>query len=75
MSKNTDPGIQADQDLIERLGGTTNLARLLGWPLPGGARRVNNWRARGIPARIKLEYPNLFLKGRHAKASNTSRGL
>lgn len=50
-----------DSDLIERLGGPTRLAERLGYGKAGGVQRVQNWKARGIPARVKLERPDLFL--------------
>ena len=46
-----------DKELIERLGDTTALAKLLGFT----EQRVSNWKRRGIPAKVKLENPNLFL--------------
>lgn len=51
----------SDSDLIERLGGSSALARRLGYPLLGGVQRVQNWKRRGIPPRVKLEWPELFL--------------
>lgn len=49
-----------DSELIDQLGGPSRVAELLAlerW----GAQRVCNWRKRGIPARVKLQYPHLFL--------------
>ena len=43
--------------LIELAGGHTAFARLLGLDKqPGYLQRVNNWKRRGIPARIALEH-------------------
>ncbi len=50
-----------DWQLIERLGGASEVARLLGYPEKGGAQRVHNWKFRGIPADVKLQRPDLFL--------------
>jgi len=50
-----------DRELIERLGGPTRVAELLGWPKHGGAQRVQNWLTRGIPPAIKVHRPDLFL--------------
>lgn len=50
-----------DRELIERLGGPTRVAELLGWPKYGGAQRVQNWLSRGIPPAVKVQRPDLFL--------------
>lgn len=50
-----------DWQLVERLGGASEVARLLGYPEKGGAQRVHNWKYRGIPAEVKLQRPDLFL--------------
>ena len=51
-----------DKQLIESLGGPANVAKLLGYNKPGGVQRVNNWLSRGIPPKVKLEYPEIFLR-------------
>jgi hypothetical protein len=51
----------ADQERIRVLGGPTKLARLLGYARDGGPQRVANWMTRGIPPRVKVERPDLFL--------------
>lgn len=43
-------------------GGTEKLAMLLGFKGKGGAMRVQNWKTRGIPARVKVNHPELFLR-------------
>ena len=53
--------MNSDKQLIDALGGPTAVALKLGFKLPGGASRVANWRTRGIPPRVKLENPALFL--------------
>ena len=50
-----------DSQTIDALGGVTEVARKLGFALPQGASRVANWRRRGIPAQVKLDFPWLFL--------------
>ena len=50
--------IKADKETLLKLGGSTKVAELLGYK---DKQRVQNWMKRGIPARVKLEYPHLFL--------------
>lgn len=54
-----------DSELITKLGGATALARKLGTT----PQAVCNWRTRGIPARIKLEYQELFEKAQKNEKS------
>lgn len=63
-----------DSDLIDALGGPARLAeRLQLTPVKGRVQRVHNWRARGIPARIKLDHPDVFAgAARRADAGNTT---
>lgn len=49
--------IKADKEVLLKLGGSTKVAELLGYK---DKQRVQNWMRRGIPARVKLEYPHLF---------------
>lgn len=54
--------IQSDRQVIERLGGPAKVAELLGYEKSlGGTQRVCNWLARGIPAAVKVERPDLFM--------------
>ena len=46
--------------LIDSHGGDTALAKKLGLPTPAGSRRVHNWRTRGIPPRVQVDFPELF---------------
>lgn len=55
-----DDAMTEDQERIRALGGPTKLARLLGYDR-GGPQRVSNWIARGIPASVKVEHPELFM--------------
>lgn len=57
-----------DASVIEALGGSAAVARLLGYSQPHGTRRVNNWKYRGIPEVIQLRRPDVF--GRAAKKQN-----
>jgi len=54
--------IEADKELIQSLGGPTQLARRLGLNQLGSVQRVQNWTVRGIPAEVKLAYPDIFLR-------------
>lgn len=56
----------SDKDLIERLGGPSAVAKLLGYESNGGPQRVHNWTKRGIPAAVKLAHPQLFMVERGA---------
>jgi hypothetical protein len=52
----------ADRQTIDRLGGPTKLAELLGYDKrKGGVQRIQNWKERGIPPGVKLMRPDLFL--------------
>lgn len=55
-----DEQIKKDVELIELLGGSAKVARLLGFPDEIGTQRVNNWKKRGIPARVKLDFQKVF---------------
>lgn len=48
--------MSSDKDLIESLGGATKLAARLGCSV----QRVQNWKDRGIPAQVRLDYPDVF---------------
>lgn len=48
---------QSDKKIIEQLGGTSQVAKLI----KSSPQRVHNWKNRGIPASVKLAYPELFL--------------
>ena len=51
--------LKADQELIASLGGSSTLARRLGFE---NKQRVHNWLKRGIPPGVKLQFPKIFLK-------------
>lgn len=52
----------SDSELIEQLGGPAKVAAILGLKKHGGVQRVQNWVTRGIPARVKLDHPEIFLR-------------
>jgi hypothetical protein len=53
---------KTDKEILDSLGGSTAVAKLLGYDLnKGGAQKVNNWYKRGIPAKVKVDHPELFL--------------
>ncbi len=59
MDANTHP----DAQLIADLGGAAKVAELLGLDkAKGGVQRVHNWISRGIPAAVKVERPELFMR-------------
>lgn len=45
-----------DKETIEHLGNSAHVARELGYTV----QRVQNWKKRGIPAKVKLARPDLF---------------
>lgn len=54
--------MSSDKQIIEALGGAAKVAELLGLDKHGGTQRVHNWIARGIPPKVKLSHPHLFLR-------------
>lgn len=52
-----------DVELIDHYGGPARLAEKLGWHERRAVQRIHNWRSRGIPAAVKLKFPNIFLFG------------
>lgn len=59
--------IDADVALIEELGGAAALARRLNEAADDpddsyDVQRVQNWKTRGIPAEVRLKFPDLFLR-------------
>jgi len=51
-----------DSDIIEYYGGSKALCKKLGWAGISQEIKVYQWKKRGIPAAIKLKYPEIFLK-------------
>jgi hypothetical protein len=64
--------MRSDKQLIEELGGPAKVAKLLGYDKHGGVQRVQNWTYRGIPPKVKIEYPDLFLTLQLSTNSPTS---
>lgn len=63
-----------DADIIKTHGGPAQLARLLGYDMPHGVQRVQNWLSRGIPAKVKLDRPDIFLAHlQHQRAVDTAQ--
>jgi hypothetical protein len=63
----TDPKALADWALVLELGGPSRVAEMLGYTV----QRIQNWKARGIPADEKLKRPDLFLPQFKAKRQAT----
>lgn len=59
-----------DSKIIEQLGGSTKVARLLGKGF--SPQRVNNWFGRGIPSGVKVNFPEIFLPHLLGKAKRKS---
>lgn len=59
-----------DYALIQSYGGPTKVARMIGLKGHAGSIRVWNWQFRGIPAEIKLQYPEIFLRDFVAKVAS-----
>lgn len=53
--------IAEDKAIIDAQGGPAVLARKLMLKGPRAADRVYKWSLRGVPASIKLMYPEIFL--------------
>jgi len=54
--------IERDAELIRALGGPTKVARLLSPVEPVLVQSVQNWLHRGIPSRIKVLHPHIFMQ-------------
>lgn len=52
--------LQHDRELIDSLGGPVKVAEMLCFGR-FGAQRVSNWKARGIPAAVKVQHPQIFM--------------
>lgn len=53
--------IDKDKERILALGGPAKVAEILKFDKRIGCQRVQNWMTRGIPSRVKLDNPELFL--------------
>lgn len=60
-----------DRKLIHDYGGPARMAEILGYDKKkGGVQRVQNWLTRGIPAKVKLSRPEIFLRGLNTASQN-----
>lgn len=60
-----------DAQLIKDLGGPAQVAELLGYDkAAGGVQRVQNWIARGIPSKVKVERPDIFMRPKQPAAQD-----
>lgn len=48
------------KEIIKRFGGSSALARKLGYDKSNGPQRVHNWIKRGIPAAVIISHPEIF---------------
>lgn len=56
------------KNIIDRLGGPTKVAELLGiLAEPGSVQRVSNWKKRGIPPRVLLDHADVFVEKQRSK--------
>lgn len=54
----------SDKEKIEQLGGATIVAQKTGYSV----QRVQNWKTRGIPAKEKIKFPEMFLSQKNEQA-------
>lgn len=68
-----DNDLHPHAEIIERHGGPTKVAELMGiLDEPGAVQRVSNWKRRGIPAEVRLQFPNLFVNPVFAPAQEAA---
>ncbi|KRG71786.1 hypothetical protein ABB27_02560 [Stenotrophomonas terrae] len=56
----TDKVMHKDAELIDALGGPADVARSLGFEMPKGTQRVQNWKYRGIPPYTRVTRTDVF---------------
>lgn len=56
----TNPTMHKDSELIDQLGGPAEVARKLGFEMPKGIQRVQNWKYRGIPPYTLVTRQDVF---------------
>ncbi|WP_285311213.1 hypothetical protein [Stenotrophomonas maltophilia] len=49
-----------DSELIDKLGGPAKVAKKLGFEMPKGIQRVQNWKYRGIPPYTRVTRTDVF---------------
>jgi hypothetical protein len=64
---------EIDRALIKSLGGPAQVAELLSLPKYGGVQRVQNWLQRGIPSKVKVDNPHLFMPELAQALANTAQ--
>lgn len=64
--------VERDAELIQRLGGPSKVAELIGIDKRGGAQRIQNWKVRGIPAEVKLKHMGIFMPELANPSTNTA---
>lgn len=52
--------MKTDAQIIDDLGGPAKVAEILGYKNESGTQRVYNWKARGIPAAVRLNNLRIF---------------
>lgn len=57
-----------DRELIDHYGGAAKVAALLNMK----HSRVSNWKDRGIPSKVKLDHPEMFLAKPNARATSNA---
>lgn len=65
--------MKTDGEIIKELGGPATVAEMLGYEKHGGTQRVQNWITRGIPPKVKLDHPDLFLGADFGKRQDQDR--
>lgn len=80
MNAHTAVELHEDAELIDQLGGPAAVARALGFQMPRGTQRVQNWKYRGIPpftrvTRTEVFGPAVFRVTPAAAAEITKREL
>lgn len=61
-----------DAVLIRSLGGPSEVARKIAGAKPVSPQRVQNWLTRGIPAQVKVDHPDLFLRHLSAPSAHNT---
>lgn len=68
-----DNDLHPHAEIIDRHGGPAKVAELMGiLDKPGAVQRVSNWKRRGIPAEVRLEFPHLFVNPVFAPAQEAA---
>jgi hypothetical protein len=63
-----------DAEIITHLGGPKKLADRLGFPQERGVQRVSNWCTRGIPAAVKVQWPEIFMRRDMPEPATSAQG-